>query len=200
MKTQPADVPHRGAGPPPASTPAGAGARPRCRCARTASRRPPATLPPEARQLVRRRVADEAGEVVLDVPAQVVDQPVDVGGELRVAGDLDARPVAGQRAAPAPAPGSRRRRATRRSGVVGQLVAAPFEQAGRRDAERERRQGRQQGRPAVERAAAGCARRARAAAAAATGSAAITWLASRVTRSIDRRRASACKVCSIHGL
>ena len=46
-------------------------------------------------QLARRRVADEAGEIVLQVPAQVVDQPVDVGGERSVAGDSDRRPLAG---------------------------------------------------------------------------------------------------------
>jgi hypothetical protein len=48
---------------------------------------------------VRGHVADHAGEVVLDVPAHVVDQPVDLGGQLHVADDLHRGLVAAQRGA-----------------------------------------------------------------------------------------------------
>ena len=44
-----------------------------------------------------------------DVPAQVVDQPVDVGRERRVAGDRDRRPLAGDERARRRAPGCARR-------------------------------------------------------------------------------------------
>ena len=46
---------------------------------------------------VGRRVADEARQVLLDVPAHVVHQPVHLGGELHVAGDAHRRLVAAQR-------------------------------------------------------------------------------------------------------
>ena len=68
-----------------------------CATAVAQRRRPRARA--EARQLARRRGADEAREIVLDVPAQVVDQPVDVGRERGVARDVDA--AAARRRAPA---------------------------------------------------------------------------------------------------
>ena len=40
------------------------------------------------RQLARRRIADQPRQVVLEIPAQVVEQPVDVGRQLRVARHL----------------------------------------------------------------------------------------------------------------
>ena len=50
----------------------------------------------EARQFTRRRIADQSGQIVLDLPAQVLEQPVDVAGEGRIAGNVDLRAFAGQ--------------------------------------------------------------------------------------------------------
>jgi hypothetical protein len=46
---------------------------------------------------VGRRVADQAGQVFLGVPAHVVDQPAHLGGKLHVALDAHAGPLAAQR-------------------------------------------------------------------------------------------------------
>jgi len=48
---------------------------------------------------MRGHVADHAGQIVLDVPAHVVDQPVDLGRQLHVADDLHGGLVASKRGA-----------------------------------------------------------------------------------------------------
>ena len=144
-------MPHRGGG---RSGPVGAPdrrGRRRRATVRTALRRPSAASDAPARASSRAGArADDARQIVFEVPAQVVDQPVDVGRERGVAGDLDVRPLAGQRLR------QRQRRVRRVDGdaQVGARSAAsvpqPLDQPGRRDAKRNGRQRRQQRRPAVE--------------------------------------------------
>ena len=135
-----------------------------------------------------------------DVPAQVVDQPVDVGRERGVARDRDRRPLAGDDCASAASAGLAASMATRRSGASRPTPSQPFEQAGRRDAKRERADARAAATASrsssicIVRAACGRSR------SSAAGSAAITWLTRSTSRSITERSASALIASSMRGI
>ena len=94
MVDQPGEVPHRGGGseagvaPGRVAAPGEAVERLRGLADRLGER------VAEAGDLARRRVAHEPRQVVLHVPAQVLDQPVDVGREGGVALDPKLRPLA----------------------------------------------------------------------------------------------------------
>jgi hypothetical protein len=142
----------------------------------------------EAGDLARRGVADEPGQVVLDVPAQVLDQPVDVGREGGVALDPQLRPLADDEL---------RERQRRIGGVdrhpqVGRRFSGDSIHSTRpggvmRKAIGDRRR-QSVGQPSssMRRVRAACAR----SRSIACGSAEMTWLRSSTTRSITDRSAS----------
>ena len=185
---EPGEVPHRAAA-------RRVGRRARARPGRAAPSRPrasaPASQPPSLADLARRRLADDAREVVLRRPSAGCRS----ASRRRSRTRRRPRPsIAGR--SPATSRVTSQRRVGRVDGdaQVGRRrrrAVAPFEQPGRRDAKGERADRGQQRRPAGELDLHRPRRRAARSRSTATGSAAITWLTSSTRRSITERSASA---------